>query len=144
MIASWPLAKQFPTCNRGMVATKHPFAAEAGVEMLRRGGSAVDAAIATSFALSVVEPYSSGIGGGGLALYQPAGGTPRAFHFGMRAPASATPDMYEIVPGKRDDDLFGWPLTRGDEHVSGPRSIALPCQIPGLYHLWQIGGRLAW
>jgi gamma-glutamyltranspeptidase/glutathione hydrolase len=127
-----------------MVATKHPFAAEAGVEMLRHGGSAVDAAVATSFALSVVEPYSSGIGGGGLALYQPRRGTPRAFHFGMRAPASATADMYEIVPGKRDDDLFGWPLTRGDEHVSGPRSIALPCQVPGLYHLWQIGGKLPW
>lgn len=144
MTGSWPLAKHFPSGTRGMVATKQPFAAEAGVEMLRRGGSAVDAAIATSFALSVVEPYSSGIGGGGLALYQPRGGSPRAFHFGMRAPASARPDMYEIIPGKRDDDLFGWPLTRGDEHVSGPRSIALPCQVPGLYHLWRIGGRLPW
>lgn len=144
MLYEWPLAKQFPVGTRGMVATKHPRAAEAGRWALRQGGSAIDAAVATSFALSVVEGYASGIGGGGLALYRPRDGKTQAFHFGMKAPRSSTPDMYEIIPDSYDADLFGWPRTRGQHNVHGPQSIALPGQVAGLHLLWQTGGRLPW
>jgi gamma-glutamyltranspeptidase/glutathione hydrolase len=144
MLTQWPFAKSFPIGDHGMVATKHPLAAEAGAEILRRGGSAIDAAITASFVLGVVEPALSGIGGGGLALYQPAGGTPIAVNFGMRAPASSNPDMFEVVSGEPDSDLFGWPRVRDNANVSGPHSIALPCHVPGLYRLWELGGTLPW
>jgi gamma-glutamyltranspeptidase/glutathione hydrolase len=144
MFMHWPLAKSFPVGDNGMVAAKHPLAAQAGVRILQEDGSAVDAAIATSFASGVVEPYMSGLGGGGLALYQPVDGPARALHFGMRAPASARPDMYEVLPGTEDQDLFGWPRTRDDANISGPSSIALPGLVSGLYRLWELGGRLPW
>lgn len=140
----WPLAKTFPIGNKGMVASKHPLASQAGIEVLHKGGNAVDAAIATSFALGVAEPFMSGVGGGGLALYQPRDQPPKAFHFGMRAPLSARPDMYHVIPGTVDADLFGWPRTLGDENLHGPTAIAVPGQVPGLLRLWEIGGRLPW
>jgi len=143
-LVQWPLAKGFPQGRHGMVAAKHPLAAQAGVEILRQGGSAADSAIATSFASGVVEPYMSGIGGGGLAVYHPAGGAPRALHFGMRAPVSAAEDMYQIMPGESDSDLFGWPRTAGDANVFGPKSVGVPGQVGGLHRLWQMGGRLPW
>jgi gamma-glutamyltranspeptidase / glutathione hydrolase len=140
----WPLAKTYPVSKKGMVASKHPLASQAGIEVLHKGGNAVDSAIATSFALGVVEPFMSGVGGGGLALYQPKDQPPKAFHFGMRAPLSAHPDMYHVIPGTMDADLFGWPRTIGDENLHGPASIAVPGQVAGLHRLWEIGGRLPW
>ena len=82
------------TSDRALVVSPHPVATEAGVEILRAGGNAVDAAIAAAFALAVAQPQSTGIGGGGFLLIRLADG--RAFAIDARetAPAAATPDLY--------------------------------------------------
>ena len=73
----------------GMVSAADPRAAAAGVEMLRKGGSAADAAFATLLALNVVEPQSSGIGGGGYLVYSDKGGPAVTFDGREKAPAAA-------------------------------------------------------
>ena len=84
-----------------MVVSAHPLGSEAGLEMLRKGGNAVDAAVATAFAISVVEPFSAGIGGGGfLLMYWANKGEMRALDFRERAPLKATRNLYLDAQGK--------------------------------------------
>jgi gamma-glutamyltranspeptidase/glutathione hydrolase len=79
----------------GIVAAAHPLAAAAGLEMLLRGGNAVDAAVATAAALNVVEPYMSGIGGVGLMMITLADGTRKGLDYSGHAPKGATLDLYK-------------------------------------------------
>src|SRR5215210_3854547 len=102
----------------GMVSAADPRAAQAGAEMLRQGGSAADAAIATMLALTVVEPQSSGIGGGGFLVYHDAA-TGRIGTIDGRetAPAAATPAYFL--------DASGQPRARSDA-VPGGLSVGVP------------------
>src|SRR5205823_2516980 len=91
--------------SHGAVAAAHPLAAEAGASILRRGGNAVDAAVAAAFALNVVEPESSGIGGGGFALvYVAREKKVHVIDFREAAPMAATPGMF-VIDGKPRPDL---------------------------------------
>lgn len=121
--------------KRGMVVSAHRMASDAGLSMLRKGGNAVDAAVATAFAISVVEPFSAGIGGGGFALVRlEKTGEIKALDFRERAPLKATRDMYLDAAGK----------VRPNASVNGYLSVAVPGTVAGLYELHRQYGKLPW
>jgi gamma-glutamyltranspeptidase / glutathione hydrolase len=106
----------------GMVATDEALASQAGVEILKRGGNAVDAAVATAFALAVVEPAAGNIGGGGFMLVRLANGKASFFDYREMAPGKATREMYIKLDGKLDEQAS----------VIGYRSVAVPGTVAGL------------
>ena len=134
------LTKTEARAANGMVATKDVYATRAGVQMLEMGGNAVDAAVAACFAIGVVEPASSGIGGGGYLVYQ-VGERGGVVGFPMKGPLAARPDMYELS-GETSVGNFGWAGVVGDENLDGPRSIAVPGAVAGLCEAHRMLGRL--
>ncbi len=126
--------KPLATGQLHMIAAAHPAAAEAGREIMRRGGSAADAAIAALLVLNVVEPQSSGIGGGAFALVHLAKGV-TSFDARETAPAGATPDMFMASDGERMKFL---------DAVASGRSVG----VPGLLRLFEtlhaLHGKLPW
>ena len=123
-----------------MVATKDRLATLAGVAILEAGGNAIDAAVAACFAIGVVEPTSSGIGGGGYLVFQ-IGERGGVFGFPMRGPLEARPDMYELT-GDLAVGSFGWAGVKNDENFKGPKSIATPGAVAGLCEAHKLYGRL--
>src|SRR5262252_4414494 len=117
---TWP--KQAVRAAHAMVVTDEGLGSQAGVEILKRGGNAVDAAVATAFALSVVEPAAGNIGGGGFMLVHLANGTTNFFDYREVAPGKATRDMYVGPDGKLDNDAS----------TIGYRSVAVPGTVAGL------------
>src|SRR3954452_17884560 len=119
---------------RGMVSAADPRAAAAGVEILREGGSAADAAFATLLALNVVEPQSSGIGGGGYLVYSERGGAPVTYDGRETAPAAATGTW-----------LFkdGQPMPFAEAQPGG-RSVGVPGNIRMMAQAHQRYGKLPW
>lgn len=109
----------------GMVTAGHRLAAEAGVEMLRRGGNAVDAASAAAWVVGVVEPWMSGVGGVGAMVVHHAGRQLVA-DFGLRAPLAARPDMYTLLPAEGPQGQYGWPAVKDGENQDGHRAVGVP------------------
>jgi gamma-glutamyltranspeptidase / glutathione hydrolase len=130
---SLTLRKPAVMSEQGVVAAQHRRAAQIGVRVLSQGGNAVDAAIATSFALGVLEPWMSGVGGGGaMVLYLAAQRRYQVIDFGMRAPASLDPDDYPLTGEGAAADLFPWPRVEADRNIHGPRSVAVPGVVDGM------------
>jgi len=121
--------------ERGVVSAADPRAAEAGAEMLRAGGSATDAAIATMLALGVVEPQSSGIGGGGFMLYGNAAGAIETFDGRESAPAGADGQWFLDPEGK--------PLPFMAAVISG-RSVGVPGNLRLAEEAHRRHGKLPW
>src|SRR6267154_1122912 len=115
----WPT--QAVRASHGMVATDEELGSEAGLEILKRGGNAVDAAVATAFALAVVEPAAGNIGGG-FMLIRLANGKTTFLDYREVAPGKATRDMYIGKDGKLDEEAS----------VIGYRSVAVPGTVAGL------------
>ncbi len=115
----------------GMAAAKTTLATQAGAEILAAGGNAVDASVAMGFASGVVEPWASGLGGGGYMVIQQPGNEAVVVEYPMVAPAGATPDMFPLAGGK-DPNLFGWPNVVESANLLGHRSVAVPGTVAGL------------
>ena len=120
--------------ERGMVSSADPRGAEAGAEILRAGGSATDAALATLLALTVVEPQSSGIGGGGFLLVDDGDGKVASFDGREKAPLAAGPDWFFVN---------GQPLTT-PQAIPGGRSVGVPGNIRLMALAHERFGKLKW
>lgn len=131
MAETWILGKAAVATEKGIVAAQHHLAARAGAELLAAGGNAVDAAVATAFALGVVEPWMSGIGGGGLLVFAPASGPVEVVDFMMEAPARLDPARYRLRGGIGSSP-FGWPAVEEDRNLAGWESILVPGTVDGL------------
>jgi gamma-glutamyltranspeptidase / glutathione hydrolase len=114
------------------VTAGHPLGARVGAEILRRGGNAVDAAVATAFAMAVVEPFMSCLAGGGsMLIHRPRTGASVALDFNVEAPRRAHARMYALGEG-RGGDLFPWRAVEGDANVHGHLAVAVPGSVAGL------------
>lgn len=143
-IEHWQVTKPVVRSPRGVVVSQHYRASEVGAQILREGGNAVDAAIATSFAVGVVEPWMSGIGGGGVMIcLAPGERRARSVYFGMRASKRLDPADYPLSGGT-GGDLFAWPAVEGDRNVHGPYSVAVPGQVAGMALAHERFGTLPW
>jgi gamma-glutamyltranspeptidase/glutathione hydrolase len=135
--APQPVAKApAPVAGQGFAAAAHPLAVEAGLAVLRRGGDATDAAVAVQAMLGLVEPQSSGLGGGAFLVRYDAATKAVAVYDGREtAPAGATPGMFLGPDGK--------PLPRGVAITSG-RATGVPGAVAMLAMAQQRHGKLAW
>jgi gamma-glutamyltranspeptidase / glutathione hydrolase len=130
------LDEQPVRAHHGMVVSVHHLASDAGLEMLRSGGNAVDAAVATGFALAVVHPAAGNLGGGGFLLLRTNDGHATFLDFREKAPLAATETMYQDAQGNviPEDSL--------DSSVLGYRSIATPGSVAGLVYAERKFGKL--
>jgi gamma-glutamyltranspeptidase/glutathione hydrolase len=116
--------------TRGMVVSVSPHGSEAGLEMLRQGGNAVDAAVATAFALAVTHPAAGNLGGGGFMVVHPAGkGEPVVIEYRETAPAAATRTMF---------------AHEGDGALYNHKVVGVPGTVRGLALAHQRFGKLPW
>jgi len=130
---TWTLHARPVTAPHAMVVSAHPLATQAGVEILKQGGNAIDAAVAVAFALEVVLPDAGNIGGGGFIVHRTARGEVTALDYREAAPAAATHDMYI--------DSAGNPTKKSEV---GHLAAGVPGSVAGLYEAWRKYGSLPW
>ncbi len=139
---NWVVTKRAARGRQGVVVAQAREAAQAGIAALQAGGNAVDAAVATAFALPAVEPWNSGLGGVGFAVVQPAGEKRASVvDFGPVAPQKLDAGAFPLT-GRPGGDLFGWPEVEGDRNVHGPLSFCVPSAVAGYAEMHARWGRL--
>ena len=119
--------------RQGMVVTQDEIGSKVGFEVIRAGGNAIDAAVATAFALAVTHPTAGNIGGGGFIVYRRADGETAAYDFREKAPAAASPTMW-LKDGKYDAEL----------HHFSHRAVGVPGTVAGLHLAWKDHGSRPW
>ena len=122
---AWSRTRPTVVGRKAAVASAHPLASQVGLDILRQGGNAVDAAIATAVALGVVEPYMSGVGGVGFLLLHLAGGETKVLNFCGNTPARATPDQFDLVTREL-----------------GPKASMIPGNVAGWFEALRVHGTL--
>jgi len=138
------VTKQTPLAAHGMVAAEHPRGAAVGAAILARGGNAVDAAVATALAMTVVEPFMSTVAGSGtMVVHLAKRGETLALNFNGVAPLAAHESIYPIVGGV-SDGLFSWPRTENAANEYGHRAVAVPGSLAGLALAVERYGTMNW
>jgi gamma-glutamyltranspeptidase / glutathione hydrolase len=117
----------------GMVITQSDIASQIGFDVIRNGGNAIDAAVATAFAMAVTHPTAGNIGGGGFIVYRPAAGEPVSYDFREVGPSRSSPEMW-LKDGKYDFD------THHNSHLS----VGVPGTVAGLHLAWKEAGSKPW
>jgi gamma-glutamyltranspeptidase / glutathione hydrolase len=116
-----------------MVVTQSDIASEVGFQVIRDGGNAIDAAVATALAMAVTHPTAGNIGGGGFLVYRSASGEATTFDFREMAPAGSHPEMW-LVNGQYDTEL----------HHNSHRAVGVPGTVAGLHLAWKTYGSKPW
>jgi gamma-glutamyltranspeptidase/glutathione hydrolase len=130
---SQQLRKPAVSSRGGIVASQSRRAAEVGAAVLAAGGDCVDAVIATTFALGTLEPWMSGMGGGGaMVLYRAQENRYEVIDYGMRSPNSLRVEDYPLTGTGAASDIFPWPRVKEDRNLQGPGSIAVPGVVAGM------------
>jgi gamma-glutamyltranspeptidase/glutathione hydrolase len=119
--------------KQGLVITQSDIASEIGFQVIRNGGNAVDAAVATALAMAVTHPTAGNIGGGGFIVYRSAAGDATTFDFREMAPAGSHPEMW-LVNGKYDSQV----------HHNSHRAVGVPGTVAGLHLAWKTHGSKPW
>jgi gamma-glutamyltranspeptidase/glutathione hydrolase len=120
--------------KHGMVISQNAIASQVGVDVMKDGGNAIDAAVATAFALAVTHPSAGNIGGGGFIVYRPATGEPVAYDFREMAPKKATETMWLDENGEYSYE----------RHHLSYLSVGVPGTVAGLHMAWKEAGSLPW
>jgi gamma-glutamyltranspeptidase / glutathione hydrolase len=145
MRSRWLIDKSEAVSRGAMVTAMHPLAAEVGAQILERGGSAIDAAIATAFAIGVVEPFMSGVGGIAFLVYRDAAtGQTVCFDGSSVLPAAIRPEMFELLDPSQRTGMYMWRATRDDANNTGWLSPAVPGMPALMQDAHRRYGRLPW
>lgn len=140
---TWTVSKPQVSSAGGIVVAQNAEAARAGARVLQDGGTAMDAAVVTACMLSVVEPWLSGLGGGGFLLHGAADGQVETLDSNVVAGQGVDPDAYHLAGGS-GGDWFNWPAVEGDRNLIGPGSICVPGAVAGLAEALARHGTLSW
>jgi gamma-glutamyltranspeptidase/glutathione hydrolase len=133
-LLSAPLLFSQTFAKNGMVVSDNSIASQVGVDILKKGGNAMDATVATAFALAVTHPAAGNIGGGGFIVYMQANSDVTTIDFREKAPLAASPNMFQDKNGN---------LIPGSNH-QGALSVGVPGTVAGLYMAHQKYGKLPW
>ncbi|MEM1189605.1 MAG: gamma-glutamyltransferase [Pseudomonadota bacterium] len=117
----------------GMVVSANALSSAIGVDVMQRGGNAIDAAIAVAFSLAVTHPTAGNIGGGGFLIHQETDGTATAYDFRETAPGASHPEMF-LVDGEYSREL----------HHLSHLAVGVPGTVAGLHMAWKDSGSLPW
>ena len=117
----------------GMVISQSDIASQIGFDVIKNGGNAIDAVVATGFALAVTHPTAGNIGGGGFIVFRPASGEPAAFDFREIGPSRSSPEMW-LTDGKYD----------AEKHHNSHLAVGVPGTVAGLHLAWKEAGSKPW
>jgi gamma-glutamyltranspeptidase/glutathione hydrolase len=131
--STWTVHSAPVTARKAMVVSAHPLASAAGIEVMKQGGNAIDAAVAVGFALAVVLPDAGNIGGGGFIVHRSASGEVKAIDYREMAPGGARHDMYLDSAGNVTE-----------QSLTGHLASGVPGSVAGMYEAWKRNGSLPW